>query len=131
MSPPKFVKFEGVETATKDGLHLLFLGVDNQRYSAILAVEAIPATLAALLTMGGKIGAGRPATKTQPVVVQPLLPTGFGIGGTEAGHPTIYIYFGEAGALPIQLTRKQLKDVKRLVAELDRLSVPKSGKATH
>lgn len=124
MAPPRFIKFVGVDLSVGDAVSLKFLGADGLQYTAELAAAVLPATIAALIARGGQIRAGNPPGKGRPAVAQPLLPTGFHVGANEAGLPVIYFQFGGGGALPIQLTRDQLQDVRRLVSELDRLTAP-------
>ena len=124
MAPPRFIKLLGFDTKVKDAAALKFLGMDGHQYTAIIDPIAIPAVIGTLLILGGKIGAGRPKGKGVPATVQPLIPTGFETGNTEAGEPVLYFHFGNHGALPIELTHSRLLDVEAKVSELVRRMKP-------
>ena len=128
MEPTRFVKFLGVIPNVKDGVCMVFHGADGREYAVTLLPNTIPATIVSLMTYGAKMSVGIPTAKGEPVVIQSLFPTNFSTGATEAGQPVLYFHFGPGpqGALPIELTKTQLREVIRLASELDRLTEPNS-----
>jgi hypothetical protein len=109
-----FIKFLRVDKIVTDAISTEFLSADGTAYPTKFAAAAVPCT-AAFIAGGGKIGAGLPAGHDRPATLQP-----FRIGASTSA-PTVYIQFEPSGALPIQLTRRQLREATRLIAELNRL----------